>query len=147
MGIIKARKVTEKFFWGGWCVENKIHAINWPTMCKSKDRGGLGIRSVLGKNKGLLVKWVWRFGMEESSLWRRVVCAKYGVAIDSLRWDWQCGLKGSNFVKAIGSLHSAGTCHGNLIENSFQIKVGRGDRASFWNDVRVGGKKSQGNVS
>lgn len=30
-------------------------------------------------NKALLGKWLWRFGVEESKLWRRVLMAKYGV--------------------------------------------------------------------
>ena len=45
-----------------------MHAIKWDTLCKSKENGGLGFDSVLDKNKGLLAKWVWRFGKEESSL-------------------------------------------------------------------------------
>ncbi|KAK2654112.1 hypothetical protein Ddye_013968 [Dipteronia dyeriana] len=44
-------------------------------------------RSVLSKKKGLLVKWEWRFGMEENTLWMRVVCVKYEVPIESMRWD------------------------------------------------------------
>lgn len=33
-------------------------------------------------NKALLSKWLWRFGVEEDSLWRRVIALKYGVQID-----------------------------------------------------------------
>uniref|UniRef100_A0A2N9FRJ8 Reverse transcriptase domain-containing protein n=1 Tax=Fagus sylvatica TaxID=28930 RepID=A0A2N9FRJ8_FAGSY len=41
-------------------------------------KGGLGVQQVIPTNLALLGKWLWRFGMEESHLWRRVVAAKYG---------------------------------------------------------------------
>ena len=40
--------------------------------------GGLGIRKLTTFNKALLGKWLWRFGIEENMLWRRVVALKYG---------------------------------------------------------------------
>lgn len=30
-------------------------------------------------NKVLLCKWLWRFGIEEDSIWRRIMASKYGV--------------------------------------------------------------------
>uniref|UniRef100_A0A2N9G1G0 Reverse transcriptase domain-containing protein n=1 Tax=Fagus sylvatica TaxID=28930 RepID=A0A2N9G1G0_FAGSY len=41
--------------------------------------GGLGVRHLIPFNRALLGKWLWRFGMEESQLWRLVVVANYGV--------------------------------------------------------------------
>lgn len=46
-------------------------------MCKSMDRGGLGIRN-REHNRVLLGKLLWRFEMEGDSSWRRIVVAKYG---------------------------------------------------------------------
>ena len=40
--------------------------------------GGLGIRKLTTFNKALLGKWLWRFGIEENRLWRRVVALKFG---------------------------------------------------------------------
>ena len=40
--------------------------------------GGLGIRKLTTFNKALLGKWLWRFGIKENRLWRRVVALKFG---------------------------------------------------------------------
>ena len=43
-----------------------------------KANDGLGIRKITTFNKALLGKWLWRFGVEETHLWRRVVALKFG---------------------------------------------------------------------
>lgn len=45
---------------------------------KERVQGGLGIGSVHKMNGALLGKWLWRFGLEHDSLWRKVLTAKYG---------------------------------------------------------------------
>uniref|UniRef100_A0A2N9E3N6 Endonuclease/exonuclease/phosphatase domain-containing protein n=1 Tax=Fagus sylvatica TaxID=28930 RepID=A0A2N9E3N6_FAGSY len=40
--------------------------------------GGLGIRNVRLFNRALLGKWLWRYGNERESLWRRIIHSKYG---------------------------------------------------------------------
>ena len=47
-------------------------------MCAPKVNGGLGIRKLTTFNKALLGKRLWRFGVEETRLWRRVVALKFG---------------------------------------------------------------------
>ena len=47
-------------------------------MCAPKVNGGLGIRKLTTFNKALLGKWLWRFGVEDTRLWRRVVALKFG---------------------------------------------------------------------
>ncbi|KAK2662299.1 hypothetical protein Ddye_000873 [Dipteronia dyeriana] len=112
LGLPFGAKPFSKFFWdpilkfidsrmapwkkkflnkGGSVKKKKAHAINWKTLCKSKNSGGLGIGSMSDKNKSLLVKWIWRFGLEDKSLWRLVTCAKYGVSNAALNWDWKDG--------------------------------------------------------
>ncbi|KAK3228764.1 hypothetical protein Dsin_000645 [Dipteronia sinensis] len=60
--------LQRKFFWGDVCDKRKIHTVNWETMCRARNNGGLGIGLVIDKNKGLLAKWIWRFGREEDLL-------------------------------------------------------------------------------
>ena len=38
----------------------------------------LGVRKLTTFSKALLGKWLWRFGIEETRLWRRVVALKFG---------------------------------------------------------------------
>ena len=40
--------------------------------------GGLGIRKLTTFNKALLGMWLWRFGVEETRLWRSAVALKFG---------------------------------------------------------------------
>uniref|UniRef100_A0A2N9IZP3 Reverse transcriptase domain-containing protein n=1 Tax=Fagus sylvatica TaxID=28930 RepID=A0A2N9IZP3_FAGSY len=46
---------------------------------RRKKLAGLGVRSLFWTNKALLGKWLWRFGLEEHHLWRRVIVAKFGT--------------------------------------------------------------------
>ncbi|WMV19559.1 hypothetical protein MTR67_012944 [Solanum verrucosum] len=46
----------------------------FPMPGKTKATGGLGIRE---HNKSLLFTWLWRYGMEDNSLWKEVVAAKH----------------------------------------------------------------------
>ena len=50
--------------------------------------GGLGIRKITTFNKALLGKWLWRFGNEETRLWRRVVARKIGEEWGGWTLSW-----------------------------------------------------------
>ncbi|KAK2641042.1 hypothetical protein Ddye_022805 [Dipteronia dyeriana] len=93
-------KLKRSFFWGDEVVKKKYHAVSWEVLCKSKKLGGLGIGRMDDKNRSLLAKWIWRFGFKENTLWRRVICAKYGLPLATLNWDWKTASCPSSFVKA-----------------------------------------------
>uniref|UniRef100_A0A2N9HUF8 Reverse transcriptase zinc-binding domain-containing protein n=1 Tax=Fagus sylvatica TaxID=28930 RepID=A0A2N9HUF8_FAGSY len=48
-------------------------------VCSPIAKGGLGIRLLVPLNRALLGKWLWRFGVEENRLWKRVVASRHGV--------------------------------------------------------------------
>ncbi|KAK3200498.1 hypothetical protein Dsin_023913 [Dipteronia sinensis] len=77
-------------------VAQKIERIQ-----QEKIKGGLGIGRMLDKNRGLLAKWIWRFGCEENTLWKRVLCAKYGMNIKDLRWEWNITSNPSHLVSSV----------------------------------------------
>jgi hypothetical protein len=52
--------------------------MNWSKACTLKNSGGLGVRNMLQFNRALLGKWLCRFAMERSALWRKLVGIKYG---------------------------------------------------------------------
>lgn len=68
--------------------------------------------SLKQRNWSLLLKWHWRFAHEETSLWRRVIGAIYGV--ETHRWTTK-PLKGST--------------------RGLIFIASKGDRVRFWEDV------------
>ena len=76
-GIVKKiEKIFRGFFWYDGIVKRKI---DWVSLYASKCYGGLGIGRVADKGTSLLAKWIWRFGKEELSLWKKVTCVKYDL--------------------------------------------------------------------
>lgn len=51
---LRLKKIQRDFPWGGGALENKLHLMKWPTVCKAKSKGGLGVHSVSLLNKALL---------------------------------------------------------------------------------------------
>jgi hypothetical protein len=74
--VRRIEKLQRNFLWGGMGDEFKYHLVGWDTVCTPKEAGGLGVRSLFWTNKALLGKWLWRFGLEDQHLWRRVIVAK-----------------------------------------------------------------------
>jgi hypothetical protein len=83
----KIEKMQRDFFWNDGVAKRKVHAVEWDTICKSKKLGGLGIGKMRDKGVSMLVKWLWRFGKEHNSLWKKVICVKYGLRIQGIVWD------------------------------------------------------------
>ena len=47
-------------------------------MCSPLKSSGLGVQNLRKFNQVPLSKWLWRYGMETSQLWRRIIEIKYG---------------------------------------------------------------------
>ena len=94
----RLEKIQRDFLWGVGNLTRKIHLVKWSTVCTSKEKGGLGIRSLPTLNMALLGKWIWRFSFEVNSTWREFINLKYGtkMVIGSLRFlkattEWAYG--------------------------------------------------------
>ena len=48
-------------------------------MCTSKEKGGLGVWSLVNLNKSLLGKWNRRLGVEDNPPWKYLIKLKYGL--------------------------------------------------------------------
>jgi hypothetical protein len=53
-------KVRSRFFWEGVGQKRKYHMVDWETMCKHKELGGLGILNNRIMNNTLMLKWLWK---------------------------------------------------------------------------------------
>ena len=76
---LRLEKIQRDFLWGGGNLDKKIHLVNWGTVGKSKESGGLGIRRLEILNKSLLVKWNWRLAIEDNPSWKKLIKIKYGL--------------------------------------------------------------------
>ena len=101
--------------------------MNWDIVCSPINHGGLGVRKIAVFNKALLGKWLWRFGLEESRLWRRVIASKYGV--NSGGWTTK-SIRGSHGCGLWRSINSGWSDFVPYVE----FVIGTGDRILFWSD-------------
>ncbi|KAK3199061.1 hypothetical protein Dsin_022476 [Dipteronia sinensis] len=137
MGVAKKiEKIQRNFFWNDGVLNKKTHAVDWVTLCKNKHFGGLGIGRVKEKGVSMMVKWIWRFGREEDSLWRKFLCAKYKLDSNLIMWDVSEISNGSQFVKALSRFYDNNHRVSRFIKQGFQIVIGSGNRTRLWHDIR-----------
>jgi len=74
--INKLEKIRRKFFWQGGGTKRKYHLVKWEIICKSKKKGGLGIKDLRKMNISLLYKWWWKLEKEDG-LWQKIIKFKY----------------------------------------------------------------------
>nr|GEV17304.1 zinc finger, CCHC-type [Tanacetum cinerariifolium] len=67
-----------QFFNGHEVGSNKATWVKWNSVLTAKDSEGLGVSSLYALNKGLMMKWVWRFYNQKTSLWANVIKAIHG---------------------------------------------------------------------
>jgi hypothetical protein len=53
-------KSRARFFWEGAGNKRKYHMVDWATVCKPKELGGLGILNTKLMNIALMLKWIWK---------------------------------------------------------------------------------------
>ena len=125
---LKLDKIQRDFLWGGGSLERKFHLINWESICKSKEKGGLGIRNLSNFNRALLRKWSWRFTMEDVFMWRSVINLKYGTEDGGWFPSLPKGCHGVGLWKEISK-------EGMLLRLHCSVKLGDGIKAIFWEDL------------
>jgi hypothetical protein len=76
MIVNKLDQIRRRFFWQGGGTINKYHLLKWEKICKSKKKGGLGIKNLRKMNISLLSKWWWKLEKEEG-LWQQLINYKY----------------------------------------------------------------------
>nr|GEX18061.1 RNA-directed DNA polymerase, eukaryota, reverse transcriptase zinc-binding domain protein [Tanacetum cinerariifolium] len=104
--------------------------VNWKKSLVAKDRGGLGISSLYAMNKGLLLKWVWRFVSQKNTLWARVIQALHGVD-GKIGTMLKCGHRScwTSIIQEMNNMDQKGINFMSFI----CIKLGNGENR-FWED-------------
>jgi hypothetical protein len=62
-------KVRSRFFWEGVGDKRKYHMVDWATVCKPKEFGGLGVLNTRLMNIALMLKWVLKLYQNAEGLW------------------------------------------------------------------------------
>ncbi|GJZ50146.1 RNA-directed DNA polymerase, eukaryota, reverse transcriptase zinc-binding domain protein, partial [Tanacetum coccineum] len=123
--------IRRKFFNGHEQNGNKASWVNWKHVLKSKETGGLGVSSLYAINRGLLVKWIWRFFSQGNSLWARTIKAIHGsngLIGTTLRKGYK-----SCWTSIIREMESLSK-HGINVMQYMHIKLGDGESSKFWYD-------------
>ena len=83
--IKELEKIMRLFLWKKPDGDGGDHLIAWKMVVRPKNKGGLGIGRLKEKNKALLLKWLWRFPLEQDSIWTKVIRSKFGIHTN--KWD------------------------------------------------------------
>ncbi|GFZ06765.1 hypothetical protein Acr_18g0009350 [Actinidia rufa] len=130
--VIKSiESIQARFLWGGSDLKSKIHLVAWSKLSQSK----LGIRNIKLMNESLLLKWWWRFGMDKSSLWRKVLNAKYNM--DGRDWipKMELNRKLSTVWRDIMQIHIMKPLLFDVFMENAKLRVGDGSTIKFWKDI------------
>ena len=123
----KIERLQRDFLWG----DSKTHLVGWDKVCALLENCGLGVRKLTSFNKALLGKWLWRFGIEETRLWRRVVALKFGE--EWRGWTSKLG-KGVHECDLWRSIRMGW----EEFRKNIHFVVGVGDRVKLWTDQWCG---------
>lgn len=127
----KLDKQRRTFLWQGGRrkgQKKKYHLIKWEIICKSKDKGGLGIKDIKKMNVSLLTKWWWKLETQ-SGLWQDIVNAKYmqGMTVSSVKHRLTDSPVWSDLMK-VKHIYLRGR----------KIHVKNGKNTLFWLDSWIG---------
>lgn len=83
--VTTVEKYQRDFLWEGGR-QKKDYLVKWDVVVKVKEKGGLGLGRLKERNLALLIKWLWRFSMEQGSLWHSIILSRYECDANG----WNC---------------------------------------------------------
>jgi hypothetical protein len=57
--------------------KRKYHRVDWATVCRPREHGGLGILNTKYMNIALMLRWIWKLYQNEGGMWAYLLRAKY----------------------------------------------------------------------
>lgn len=73
----KLNSLINAFCWGHQPSERKLHLINWNSICRPRNEGGLVIRKFKLMNQPLITKQFWRSIQQPQSIMAKTLIPKY----------------------------------------------------------------------
>ncbi|XVE69060.1 hypothetical protein DITRI_Ditri09bG0119300 [Diplodiscus trichospermus] len=127
-------KIQRRFLWGGDSNKNKVHWVDWKSVCNYKQRGGLGIIDSSIKNRGFLNKWIWRLSEEDDAMWKKVIVGNYGGhesdLLPTVRNHRNFSALWRNIMKPLlVPNEDAASFHANIC-----YSLGNGKKIALWSD-------------
>ncbi|GJZ62655.1 RNA-directed DNA polymerase, eukaryota, partial [Tanacetum coccineum] len=105
--------------------------VKWNNVLMDKKCGGLRVSSLYALNKGLMIKWLWKFFVHKDSLWTKVITAIHGVngnvSSSGAKAGRSCWLA---IVDEVRALHKKGV----YVFDFMNLKLGNGEMVKFWLD-------------
>nr|GEW20960.1 RNA-directed DNA polymerase, eukaryota, reverse transcriptase zinc-binding domain protein [Tanacetum cinerariifolium] len=131
--VLNAIEAIRRNFFNGYQErKRKITWTKWTKVLASKANGGMGVSSFYALNRGLLVKWLWRFLSHGKSLRARFIKAAHGpnmqISTSVYPSLWSSIVKELNVLKYQGF---------DFVSHC-KIKVGNRRNTSFWKDLWIG---------
>lgn len=123
----RIERLQRNFLWDSTDEAPRHHLVRWDNVCSPFANGGLGIRKLVDFNWALLGKWLWRFGLKETRLWRRVLVARHGVVAGGWCTHLVRGSHGCGVWKSIMMGWDSFAKH-------VSFKVGIGSQIRLWHD-------------
>ncbi|GJY01731.1 RNA-directed DNA polymerase, eukaryota, reverse transcriptase zinc-binding domain protein [Tanacetum coccineum] len=123
--------IRSHFFNGHDPGSKKASWVKWNNILTDKKRGGLGVSSLFALNRGLMIKWVWKFLSQKDSLWTKVIVAIHGVG-GKIHSEWTSTGKSCwlSILSEVRSLQRKGM----YVFDYLTHKMGNGESTKFWLD-------------
>ncbi|GJZ91285.1 putative reverse transcriptase domain-containing protein [Tanacetum coccineum] len=137
--IKKLESIRRNFFWGEILEEKKIVWVASDKVISPREQGGIGIGSLKVFNQALLVKWWWRFLLEENVLWRKIIVSIHGKD-GGLTMNSSSPYKSGPWYQ-IMKLKDDISSYGITLPSIFKRKIGNGRTTRFWTDPWLGGPR------
>ncbi|CAN0925181.1 Transposon TX1 uncharacterized 149 kDa protein [Linum grandiflorum] len=119
-------RMLNSFWWGTKTNEKGgIAWLRWEKMCVSKDKGGMGFRSLMDFNLAMLGKHGWRFLQEPNALVSRVIKARYFPKGDFL--TAKVGYRPSYVWRSMFAAQ-------DLVRDGIRWRIGDGAKVNVWSE-------------